>query len=294
MTTSPAERSADHVIALGAEHAESPAWNPTAGTLSLVDTTGRRLLEVTGRGDVVTRHHHDSQLGAALPTADGGYLLCDEPGVAALDRVGHVRRLLQLNREGVRMNDAKIAPDGSLWAGSMSYDHSDKAALWRWDGAGSPTQLLTTRRVSNGLDWSADGRWLIYVDSTSPCIMRYPVLGETLGQGSVLATLDNGSIPDGLCVDSDGCVWLALYGAGQLRRYSPAGVLLSTVTVPVTQVTSCAFGGADLSTLYITTSRLDLKDAALAVQPTAGDLFAVATDTPGRPSRLWDGRTDGS
>jgi len=270
------------------EHGEGPSWNADDATLSAVDTTGRSVVLFDGCGRLLRTFRHDSDVGAALPVRAGGFIVCDQPGLSYRTPDGPAQRLLTCNPPGLRMNDAKVAPDGAIWAGTMSYDQTPGvAALLRWDATTPVNVLLSGRTVSNGLDWTADERGFYYVDSGSPVVLRFAVVDGRPVAPAVAVELEAGTVPDGLCVDVDGCLWVALYGAGQVRRYDPEGFLDTVVTLPATRTTSCAFGGPDLSTLFITTSRLGLDGAGRAAQPLAGRVFAVSTGTSGRPARLY-------
>ena len=150
------------------------------------------------------------------------------------------------------------------------------------------TELLGGVGLSNGLDWSDDRTRFFYADSFSGGVDVFtcdPATGE-LGERSRFITIDHG-IPDGLTLDADGCLWLAVFGTGEVRRYTPAGDLDTVIGLPVDQPTSMTFGGDDLSTLYITTARENLTEAEIAPQPHAGDIFACTPGTTGRPANRY-------
>lgn len=153
---------------------------------------------------------------------------------------------------------------------------------------GRVTELLRGVGLSNGLDWSADRTRFFYADSRSGGVDVFtcdPLTGQ-LGARTRFVTVDGG-IPDGLTLDADGCLWLAVFGTGEVRRYTPAGDLDTVIRLPVDQPTSMAFGGDDLATLYITTAREDLTEAEVAAQPHSGDIFACTPGAVGRPPNLF-------
>jgi sugar lactone lactonase YvrE len=182
-----------------------------------------------------------------------------------------------LHREpvpGRRANDAAVAPDGSLWAGTMRYDEAPGGGtLSRVTGDGTVGVVVDDVAVSNGTGWSPDGRLMYYIDSPTRRIDVFDHDGDgQLVNRRTLAEIEQGSgFPDGLTVDADGCVWVALWDGGAVRRYTPDGELDRVIGLPVPRVTACAFGGADLSDLYITTARTGLS----APHPVAGSLLVV-------------------
>ena len=224
-----------------------------------------------------------------LPAGDEGMLLAVRDGLAMLSPTGDFRMVadVEADRPGNRMNDAKCDPSGRLWAGTMPYEaEPGAAALYRYDGK-SVVPVLTEVTLSNGLGWSPDGTVMYHIDSGTQQINAYdfdPATGD-LGGRRVIVTVDPAEgMPDGMTVDDDGCLWVAMWGGGEVRRYTPAGVLDRTVALPVTQVTSCAFGGPAGDVLYVTSTAYRLSPAELAAQPLAGSVFAVEPGTTGRPA----------
>ncbi len=184
------------------------------------------------------------------------------------------------------MNDAVCDPLGRFWAGTLADDHhAGGGALYRLDPDGRTDLVLDGLTIPNGLGWSPDGETMYLVDSGPRLILTfgYDQRAGTLSGMRVLVGVEEGAgAPDGLTVDADGDLWVAIYGGGQVRRYSPTGRLLETLTVPAVQSTSCAFGGADLSTLYVTSATENWSDEQRRLQPTAGLTYQFATDATGR------------
>lgn len=195
----------------------------------------------------------------------------------------------RVDASAIRFNDGKPSPWGDFWAGTMPWREGGPAcALYRLAPGGRVTELFGGVGLSNGLDWSGDRKAFYYADSRSGGVDIFaadPDTGE-LGARRRFVTVEAG-IPDGLALDADGCLWLAVFGTGEVRRYTPEGDLDAVIRLPVDQPTSMAFGGRDLSTLYITTAREALTPAQVAGQPHAGDIFACDPGATGRPPNLF-------
>ncbi|GAA4806637.1 SMP-30/gluconolactonase/LRE family protein [Streptomyces ziwulingensis] len=288
-------------VAVRAEAAlgEGPTWDTGAGRLIWVDILGRRVHTfdpATGRRTVRTTEQH---VGAAKPRAGGGLVLNLRDGIALLDPDGTLRTAHREAVPGRRANDAAVAPDGSLWAGTMRYDEAQGGGtLSRLTGDGTFTTVLSDVTVSNGTGWSPDGRLMYYVDSPTRRLDVFSYhhdhdheqgsgAGEVrIGDRRTVAEVEAGAgLPDGLAVDADGCVWVALWDGGALRRYTPDGRLDRVVELPVTRVTACAFGGADLTDLYVTTARTGLD----APHPLAGSVLVLPGAGQGLPQPAFAG-----
>jgi sugar lactone lactonase YvrE len=272
----PAEPVGDAVALLG----EAPYWDAEAGAVLWVDITAGRL-HVTAHpsGETVT-----TELGppvsAVLPAGGGTRLIARRNRLAMISADGE-RLIMQVGLPaGVRFNDAGCDPCGRVWIGTMGAP--GEAALYRLDAGRVLTQVLAGVTLSNGLGWSPDGTRLYYADTETE---RVDVFDYDLGTGTAsgrrpLADLaDAPGRPDGLTVDSDGGVWVAMARGGAVRRYHPDGRLDRVIPLPVSRPTSCAFGGPDLVDLYVTTASERLSDAERAAQPLAGRLLRLR---PGR------------
>ncbi|MFS4107889.1 SMP-30/gluconolactonase/LRE family protein [Streptomyces sp. PD-S100-1] len=264
-----------------AELGEGPTWDPAAGRLIWLDILACRVHTydpVTGRRTVRTTEQH---VGAAKPRAGGGLVLNLRDGVGLLDPDGAFRWLRREPVPGRRGNDAAVAPDGSLWAGTMRYDEAEGGGtLSRLTGDGSAQTVLSDVTVSNGTGWSPDGRLMYYVDTPTRRIDVFDHDGGRVANRRQLALVEEGAgFPDGLAVDAEGCVWVALWDGGAVRRYTPTGELDRIVRLPVPRPTACAFGGPALTDLYITTARVGLT----APHPLAGALLVVPDAGKGLP-----------
>jgi sugar lactone lactonase YvrE len=281
---------------------EGPRWDAERDELLWVDIIGSQLhrarLGADGLLDVVASIQFDRFVGAVAPAAGGGYVLAAGGGFLFADGSGEFRELAQpeAGRGEVRMNDGACDPQGRFWAGTMAYDESPGAGvLYRLELDGSCTTVLAELTISNGIGWSPEGTAMYLSDSGTGTIDVFEFdgsSGEIGGRRTIVQITEPGVAPDGLTVDDEGCIWVALWGGGALRRYSPEGSLLVTVPVPVERPTSCAFGGPDRATLFITTARHGLDESALARQPDAGRVFRVdGLGVSGAPCATYQGRT---
>ncbi|MEG3626541.1 SMP-30/gluconolactonase/LRE family protein [Streptomyces poriticola] len=252
---------------------EGPTWDAAGARLIWVDILGRRVHTydpATGRRTVRTTETH---VGAAKPRTGGGLVLNLRDGIGLADPDGTFRMLVRDAVPGRRGNDAAVAPDGSLWAGTMRYDEAPGGGtLTRVTGDGTAVTVLDDVTVSNGTGWSPDGRLMYYADTPTRRIDVFDHDGGRISGRRPLAGIEDGAgFPDGLTVDADGCVWVALWDGAAVRRYTPDGRLDLVLPLPVPRVTACAFGGAGLGDLYLTTARTGLA----APHPVAGSLLVV-------------------
>ncbi|MEV6104517.1 SMP-30/gluconolactonase/LRE family protein [Streptomyces sp. NPDC051940] len=262
-----------------AELGEGPTWDPDRQRLLWVDILGFRVHTydpVSGRRTVLATEQH---VGAAKPRAGGGIVVNLRDGVGAYDEAGAFSWLHHDPVPGRRGNDAAVAPDGALWAGTMRYDEAPGGGtLIRLGADGTAVTVLDDVAVSNGTGWSPDGSLMYYADSPTGRIDVFDTDGPKAVNRRPFARIEQGAgFPDGLCVDAGGGVWVALWDGGAVRRYTPDGALDRTVRVPVARPTACAFGGRDLTDLYITTAAIG--DRA----PLSGSLLVVRDAGRGLP-----------
>ncbi len=270
-----------------AEHGEGPVWHAGWPGLRWVDMLAGDVLELDPVTGTVTRHHVGTVAAALRPCSSGGVVLALERGFALADAdLSNVRLLGDLWTDpGIRMNDGDCDPDGRFYCGSMAYHETPGAgALYRLDPNGNTTTVLTGVTISNGLAWSPDGGTAYYIDTPTHRVDAFdydPTQGLTNRRPIVQIPPDDGS-PDGLTIDTTGNLWVALWGGGAVRCYTPTGHLTAHLPLPVTQVTACTFGGPNLDELYITTSR---QQVTPGTQPAAGALFRAQPGTRGLPAR---------
>lgn len=273
-----AEWVAEPAFAARAELGESPIWDADAGRLLWLDVFARRLHRLDPAREADGWVDLNDVVTAVGLRAGGGLVCASQAGFGFLDeRTGAVDLVagIERDRPDQRMNDGAVDPAGRYFAGSTTDAGVEAAsALYRFDADGSLRTVVTGITESNGIDWSPDGRCMYYVDTGAQRVdaFEFDAASGELGARRVLARFPEGQgMPDGLTVDAEGCLWVAFWGGGTVRRLSPEGEELGVVRLPVSQPTSCAFGGPDLDELYITSAAIDLGGA----ESQAGDLFVV-------------------
>ena len=280
--------------AASAELGEGPRWDVATQSLLWVDIPAK----VVHRYDPATRSDTARQVAGvvslALPRRRGGVVIGLPDGIHVLD--GERSPLvapIEADEPGTRTNDGACDAAGRLWVGTMALDErSPLGALYRVDPDLSVTTLLTGTTISNGLGWSPSGERFYFIDSPTRRVDVFDFDAETgaLERRRPLAAVEvEGAVPDGLNVDAEGCVWVALHGGWGLNRYSPEGELVAEVRLPVARVTSCCFGGPELRDLYVTTRREGLGAAEAAAQPLAGALLRLDVGVAGLPTHAFAG-----
>jgi sugar lactone lactonase YvrE len=272
-----------------AVHGEGPVWDERAGVLRWVDMLAGDVLTLDGAG-VVGRSHVGDVAAAFRLRPGGGMVVAVERGFVVVDAdgvVGPVRTAF--TDPGVRMNDGGCDPAGRFFCGSMAYDAAPgRGALYRFDPDGTVTRVLDGLTISNGIAWTPDGATAYYVDTGTGRVdaFDYAVGTARLSGRRPVATIppEHGQ-PDGLALDAEGGLWVALWQGGAVHRYTADGRLDAVVEVPARQVTACAFGGPDRDRLHITTSRLDLADP----EPGAGAVFVADVGVRGAPVPMFAG-----
>jgi sugar lactone lactonase YvrE len=262
-------------------------WDDSRNQLCWVDIPHGDVHRLDASGTHSVWRYGD-MVSAVASRAGIGLVLAIRDGIGLADALGQAPRLVPITMpRGTCMNDAKCDRRGRLWVGSKVSQRGKRGAvLFRIDPSGEARTVSDGLGMANGLGWSPDDRVFYLVDSAIGAIYSYPFDLERglLGKRRLFAHVPAGEgIPDGLAVDSSGCVWVALWGGGKLNRYTPGGGLDGSVDVPVSQVTSCAFGGADLDRLYVTSARAGLSERERQQQPLAGALFVTDSDVPGTP-----------
>ncbi len=238
--------------------------------------------------EVVARHALGGEVSAVAPLAEraDGWLVAKDRAVWRLGPDGALERLATLSDDpAVRTNDGAADPDGRFWVGTMAYDAAPGAGrLYRYDAGSGVDVALDAVTISNGLAWP-DPRRLYYADSATGRVDVIDLDDGSLpaGRRPLVEFAPGEGQPDGLCLDAEGALWVALWGGGAVARVSPEGEVLARVALPVSQPTSCAIGGAARTTLYVTTAREDLTDAQLAAEPLAGRLFCCDVGVAGAP-----------
>jgi sugar lactone lactonase YvrE len=271
-----------------AYHGEGPVWSAAWGGLRWVDMLAGDILSVTDAGEI-SRRHIGTIAAAVRPRQGGGAVIGVERGFCLEEADGTLTQLADVWTDaGIRMNEGACDPDGRFYCGSMAYDKQPgAAALYRLDPDRSVRAVLRGVTISNGLGWSPDGSLAYYndTDTHSIVVFDYDRDAGLTGMRTFVMMADD-ERPDGLTVDAEGGVWVAMNGSGEVRRYTRDGRLDGIVQVAARKVTACTFGGQDLDQLFITTSREQLEPGD---DPLAGSLFRADVHVTGMPVREFAG-----
>ena len=277
---------------LGAELGEGPVWSAAEQAVYFVDIKGLYIHRLEAEAGVTTSWPTPFQTGFIVPARGGGFVCGMQDGLYRFDPASGRFELLapvEADRPGNRINDGFVDPAGRLWFGTMDDGESQSTGtLYAWSGRGDPEPRDTGYAITNGPAVSPDGRTLYHTDSAAKTVYAFDLAADgAIGGKRVFARIDDAH-PDGMAVDAEGAVWVALFGGWRIDRYSPAGAVIGSVAFPCANITKLAFGGQDLRTVYATTAKLHLTDEARAAQPLAGGLFRFRVDTPGLPQALLD------
>ncbi len=284
----------DVAVAAGAGLGEGPRWDAASETLLWVDIPGQSVHRYDPSTGEDTVESVPDVVSLALPRRRGGVVVGLPDGLHFLDgERSPLIAAIESERADTRTNDGACDAAGRLWVGTMALDErSPVAALYRVDSHLGVTTVLTGTTISNGLGWSPSGRKFYFIDSPTRRVDVFdcdPETGALENRRRFAAVEVEGAVPDGLAVDAEGGVWVALHGGWGLHRYSPDGELAAIVDLPVARVTSCCFGGGDLRDLYVTTRREGLGASELAAQPLAGALLRLDAGVTGLPTHAFAG-----
>lgn len=278
-------------LARAGELCEGPCWDARTRRLYFVDIlAGRVRAADPGTGNCDT-WELGVPVGAIAPRRAGGWIAAVERGFASHDAGWNATGPVipaPGQWPGTRFNDGRCDPVGRFWAGTLAYAGTPHAAaLYRLDPGGAVTRVLTRVTNSNGLAWSASGEQMYYVDTGKRTLdrMAYDLEQGTVADRRTIVEFGPGEgVPDGMTIDSDGLLWVALWGGSRVRRYTGDGRLVEEIRLPVSQVTSVAFGGPDLAELFVTTAAEGLSAQRREREPLAGSVFRCrpgATGVPG-------------
>lgn len=274
---------------------EGPIWDDRAGDLIFVDCEESRIYRFDPAAKHLSYVTVGPIIGAAIPREAGGIVASSVEGLLAVQPHGECQLLVPVERDRpyCRMNDAKCDSRGRLFTGTFASPFERGGnALYRIDPDGSLHLMLSGVTVSNGIGWSPDERTFYYVDTATRGIdcFDYDIGSGAISRRRRFVDIDRAhGFPDGLCVDAEGYVWIALFLGGAVRRYAPDGQLVAQVALPVSGVTSCNFGGAALDELYVTTARNHVPTELLAGEPLSGALFRCRPGVTGQASHRFAG-----
>jgi sugar lactone lactonase YvrE len=224
----------------------------------------------------------------------GGVLVALQNGIHQMDmNTGKLKPVVNpLPDSNMRFNDGKCDPSGRFWVGSMALDSRRKgAALYRLDSDKGIHQMLDSVTISNGIVWTADKKTMYYNDTPTMTVQAFDYDDKTgaISNRRIAIKIPRGmGAPDGMTIDSEDKLWIALWGGNAVGRFDPStGALMQKINVPAPHVSSCAFGSEDLKTLYITTARAWVKPEKLIEFPLSGGLFAIRTEVNGVPASFF-------
>ena len=273
---------------------EGPVWVEREQALYWLDIKGRKVFRIDEQ-EQLREWPTPVRVGSLAPRADGGFIAGTEDGVAFVELeegrfeiVHHPEEHLPDNR----FNDGKVDRRGRFWAGSMDDTERDATGtLYRVDPDMRFSRIDEGYKVTNGPAFSPSGDILYHNDSARQVTYAFDLASDgTVGERRVFARYGEGEgYPDGMTVDADGCLWIAFWDGWCVRRYSADGECIGKLDVPVSRPTSCAFGGAALDRLFITSASIGLDEADLAKEPQAGGLFVAVVDAKGIAERPFAG-----
>lgn len=289
----------EHVLAAGNRLGEGPVWDVEKQTLYWVDIYSHafhRYKPATGAHDVFQT---GIAVGAVAPRANGGFVMATERGFAFWDEQSRQMTFLANPEAGVptnRCNDGAVDSAGRFWAGTMTEAperyHLAEGNLYRLDTDRSLHCMDRGFIITNGMGWSPDNTVMYVTDSPRKVIYAYDfdaATGALAHRRPFIHSPDEAGVPDGLTVDSEGYLWSVRWGGWKITRYDPVGQKEREMRLPVQYPTSCAFGGAELDELFITSAWTELNAAQRAQQPQAGDLFHLRPGVEGLPQTRFRG-----
>ena len=276
------------------KHGEGPVW--VDGKLYWVDIAGCAVHCYDPATGEDTATDVGQAVGALVPRASGGLVLALRDGFAHLPGDGGDLEMLvevEADQPGNRMNDGKCDRQGRFWASTMAFNAADgEGSLYCLGPDFVVRKVLDGLTIGNGLAWSDDDSTFYFIDSLTYGVDAYEfdaASGELGGHRRVVEIPEEDGIPDGMCIDADGYLWVAMYQGWCVRRYSADGHLDREITLPVSNPTCPAFGGDDLEDLYITTTPEGLSDEERAEQPLAGAVFRVRPGVRGTSTQAFGG-----
>lgn len=283
------------VVDAKCEVGEGPVWHAEERVLYWVDVNGFRIHRFDPASKDHTVAQFDQHICTVVPREQGGFALAVRDGFALTDGFGPPLRLIAPVEGGLntRMNDGKVDPGGRFFAGTMGFDAAPEVgSLYRLDPDLTVERVVSEVTISNGIAWSSDSSTMYYIDTPTSGVDAFDYDLDTGAlsnrRRAITFDIDKG-LPDGMSIDDEGYLWIAFWGGSAVRRYSTDGNLDAEIKMPVSQPSSCAFGGEDLTDLYVTSARDGLTEEALRDQPEAGALFRARPGVRGTQSHFFGG-----
>lgn len=276
---------------------EGALWDAQLGVLYWVDILSHEVYIYNPCSGDNRMLHTCQAVGTVVPRQSGGLVVALHNGFAHIDLDSEKLTPMGLDPErsipANRFNDGKCDPAGRLWAGTMEFGGAkDAGALYCLDLDHSVEKKIAPVSISNGIVWSADGQTMYYIDSPLNTVRAYDfdVDAGAIANERVVCENEGAGVFDGMAIDADGTLWIALYGGWSVKRYDPKnGALIAVYEMPFSNVTSCAFGGENLDELYITSACQQMDESTLASQPLAGSLVKIDPGCKGVPSPAFAG-----
>ena len=265
---------------------EGPVWVAREQALYWVDINGETVFRLDDTG-AVRSWNTPMRIGSLAPRASGGFVAGTNRGLAFVDLEADQFEIFanpEADKPDNRFNDGKVDRQGRFWAGTMdNLERQASGTLYRLDPGRTLAAIDKGYRVTNGPAFSPDGLSMYENDSARQVTYIFDLdeAGHAANRLELMRFGPGDGYPDGMTVDAEGCLWIAFWDGWCVRRFSPDGECLCEVRMPVQRPTSCAFGGDDLKTLFITSARRDLQGTELVRQPLAGGLFAAEVGVSG-------------
>ena len=269
---------------------EGAIWNYQTGELFFIDIEGKKWHAFNPSMDEFQTYDLRNRIGTIVPTKDDKkVILALDDGIYEFNRLTNAMQLIadpEPNRPEMRMNDGKCDPAGRFWVGSMHLEQiTGAASLYKIEGNGDFEKMIPEVTISNGIAWSLDTKKMYYIDTPTGMVKEYD-FDEKTGKISFVKNAieipESLGYPDGMTIDAEGMLWIALWNGNSVTRWNPnTGKLMNQVKIPAHNVSSCAFGGEDLGTLYVTSARVDMTEEELESMPESGDVFAFRPGVKG-------------
>jgi sugar lactone lactonase YvrE len=279
------------VVNSGDRLGEGPCWSPREGRLYWFDIKGGRLAWYEPKTDESGSFDLPVRASAAAPRRQGGLLMATDKGLAICDTDAGTVEIVRpfALPPGFRTNDGKIDTEGNFWWSTMDDDGGKQpGAVFRTTPDLKTERMLTGIHIPNTISVSPDGKILYMADSKLQTLFAHE-MADLSKLRQFAHTAGEAGSPDGSAVDAHGYLWNAQWGGWRIVRYAPDGRIDMIVPMPVQQPTSCAFGGEDMTTLYVTSAWDELSPQARVSQPVAGGLFAIETGVKGLALPLFEG-----
>ncbi|PSB12242.1 gluconolaconase [filamentous cyanobacterium CCP2] len=272
---------------------ECPMWDAENQLLYWVDIYGHRVHQFNPATGTDRFFDVEEVVGPIALAGDHRLIMAQRSRVAFLDTQNGAIEVIcsvEADKPDNRFNDGKCDSRGRFWFGSMSESDEPVASLYRYDPDGSLHVMETGLTISNGLGWSPDDKTFYLTDSPSQKIYAYDFDAETGEISNCRDCVDlrgEAFFPDGLCIDTEGCIWSSMWDGWSVIRFDPEGRELLRIEMPVQRPTCCIFGGENMSDLYITTASVGLSQKEIQKSFQAGNLFCLPTDVSGLPGHTF-------